>query len=183
MSHFLRSTTHIPRRSIHNTVTELPGRYRTKSMAYPTNPSPITDLLSALPTKFSEAKQSGQLFFFPSQAKDVYSNGKRVGSRTSGYLLYSNDQFNIRSCPALLDKQKAKEEALAEAQSESTTSPDHKRQKREEVEKVENKQNATEPFRPPYVPELYLGCLEGIENEPGMSILVCFFLRLVLCPS
>jgi ATP adenylyltransferase len=35
-----------------------------------------------------------------------------------------------------------------------------------------DKQNMEEPFRPPYVPELYLGCLEGLEGEEGMSILV-----------
>jgi len=33
-------------------------------------------------------------------------------------------------------------------------------------------QNKKEPFRPPYVPELYVGCLEGLEGEEGMSILV-----------
>jgi hypothetical protein len=48
------------------------------AMAYPTNPSNPTDLLSALPERFEQARQSGQLFFFPSQAKDVYSGGKRV---------------------------------------------------------------------------------------------------------
>lgn len=48
------------------------------AMAYPTNPSTPTDLLSALPERFEQARQSGQLFFFPSQAKDVYSGGKRV---------------------------------------------------------------------------------------------------------
>lgn len=47
-------------------------------MAYPTNPSSPTDLLSALPDKFEAARQSGQLFFFPSEDKDVYSGGKRV---------------------------------------------------------------------------------------------------------
>ena len=34
------------------------------------------------------------------------------------------------------------------------------------------KQNAKEPFKPPYVEELYVGTLEGIEGEEGMSILV-----------
>jgi ATP adenylyltransferase len=57
-------------------------------------------------------------------------------------------------------------------------SPDPKRQKRE-VQNGEtvDKQKAQEPFKPPYVPELYLGCLEGIEGEPGMSILVSQFLE------
>jgi hypothetical protein len=41
-------------------------------------PSTPTDLLTALPAKFQEAQQSGQLFFFPSQAKDIYSQGKRA---------------------------------------------------------------------------------------------------------
>ena len=38
------------------------------------------------------------------------------------------------------------------------------------------KQNAKEPFKPPYVEELYVGTLEGIEGEEGMSILVGSFL-------
>ena len=33
-------------------------------------------------------------------------------------------------------------------------------------------QNQEEPFKPPYIPELYLGCLDGLEGEEGMSILV-----------
>jgi hypothetical protein len=45
---------------------------------YPDTPSTPTDLLTALPAKFQEAQQSGQLFFFPSQAKDIYSQGKRA---------------------------------------------------------------------------------------------------------
>jgi ATP adenylyltransferase len=48
-------------------------------MAYPNNPSSPTDILSNLPAKFEEARKSGQLFFFPSEAKDVYSAGHRVG--------------------------------------------------------------------------------------------------------
>ena len=51
---------------------------RTMSHVNPTNPQSPTDLLSALPEKFEQARQSGQLFYFPSQAKDVYSKGKRV---------------------------------------------------------------------------------------------------------
>lgn len=52
-------------------------------------------------------------------------------------------------------------------------SPEAKRQKRDTQEgEAGHKQNAQEPFKPPYVPELYLGCVEGIEGEPGMSILV-----------
>ena len=53
-------------------------------------------------------------------------------------------------------------------------SPEAKRQKRDTQEgEPGHKQNAQEPFKPPYVPELYLGCVEGLEGEPGMSILVC----------
>lgn len=51
---------------------------RTIMSVYPDNPSSLTDLLTALPAKFEEARQSGQLFFFPSQSKDVYSMGRRV---------------------------------------------------------------------------------------------------------
>lgn len=83
-------------------------------------------------------------------------------------------QFNLRSCPALLDKQKAKKEALA-AQTQTQTegqSPEPKRVRRESNDGESGKQNAAEPFKPPYVEELYVGTLEGIEGEEGMSILV-----------
>ena len=49
-----------------------------QNMAYPNNPSSAEDLLSALPAKFEQARQSGQLYFFPSQARDVFSEGRRV---------------------------------------------------------------------------------------------------------
>jgi ATP adenylyltransferase len=76
-------------------------------------------------------------------------------------------KFNLRSCPALLDKQKAKKEALA-AQTQNESSPEAKRPRRDS----DGKQNVKEPFKPPYVEELYVGTLEGIEGEEGMSILV-----------
>jgi ATP adenylyltransferase len=66
-----------------------------------------------------------------------------------------------------LDKQKAKKEALA-AQTQTESSPEAKRPRRES----DGKQNVKEPFKPPYVEELYVGTLEGIEGEEGMSILV-----------
>jgi len=45
---------------------------------YPNEPSSPTDILTHLPAKFEEARRSGQLFFFPSNAKDIYSKDKRV---------------------------------------------------------------------------------------------------------
>lgn len=53
---------------------------RQHAMAYPINHSNPTDLLSKLPEKFDEARSSGQLFYFPSEAKDVISQGRRVRS-------------------------------------------------------------------------------------------------------
>jgi ATP adenylyltransferase len=47
-------------------------------MAFPTNPVSPTEILSNLPAKFDEARSSGQLFFFPSEAKDVYAGAHRV---------------------------------------------------------------------------------------------------------
>jgi ATP adenylyltransferase len=72
-----------------------------------------------------------------------------------------------------LDKQKAKKEVLAaqtqnQSQSQGEGSPEAKRPRRDS----DGKQNAKEPFKPPYVEELYVGTLEGIEGEEGMSILV-----------
>ncbi|WVQ82947.1 hypothetical protein IAT38_005083 [Cryptococcus sp. DSM 104549] len=144
-------------------------------MAYPTDPSTPTDLLSKLPQKFEEARSSGQLFFFPSEAKDVYSEGRR---------------FNLRLCPALQDKAKAKADALAAIRSgpeDKDGSPDKKRPRRDagDAEPV-NKQDESEPFKPPYVPELFVGCLEGLEGEKAMSILLNKYALLpehmLLCP-
>nr|XP_019014367.1 uncharacterized protein I206_00449 [Kwoniella pini CBS 10737]OCF53148.1 hypothetical protein I206_00449 [Kwoniella pini CBS 10737] len=143
-------------------------------MAYPNNPSSPTDLLSALPAKFEQARKSGQLYFFPSEARDVYSQGRR---------------FNLRLCPALQDKQKAKSDALAavqieHGQSSESGSPDRKRPRKDGNENPD-KQNAEEPFKPPYVEELYVGCLKGLEGEEGMSILVSYSLlpeHILLCP-
>nr|XP_019048580.1 hypothetical protein I302_02352 [Kwoniella bestiolae CBS 10118]OCF27510.1 hypothetical protein I302_02352 [Kwoniella bestiolae CBS 10118] len=143
-------------------------------MAYPNNPSSPTDVLSALPAKFEEAKKSGQLYFFPSEARDVYSQGRR---------------FNLRLCPALQDKQKAKSDALEAVKAEnggsSSGSPDRKRARTESTA-AGDKQNTEEPFKPPYVEELYVGCLEGLEGEEGMSVLLNKYSLLpehiLLCP-
>lgn len=96
------------------------------------------------------------------------------------YKSHSNIwQFNVRLCPALQDKAKAKADALAAIRAEKDGSPDKKRPRvTNEDDKVElvNKQNELEPFKPPYVPELFVGSLEGFEGEEGMSILVSKFL-------
>lgn len=70
-------------------------------------------------------------------------------------LLIQLIQFNIRLCPALQDKAKAKQEVLAQA-------PEAKRQKTE----------TKEPFKPPYVPELFVGAVKGLDGEDDMSVLV-----------
>ncbi|WVQ74023.1 hypothetical protein IAR50_003604 [Cryptococcus sp. DSM 104548] len=146
-------------------------------MAYPTSPQDPLELLDKLPEKFEEARKSGQLFFFPSEAKDIYNSGKK---------------FNIRLCPALQDKAKAKSDALAAVKAEREDgSPDKKRPRttssaKRDVKVPEDKQNAQEPFKPPYVPELFVGSLKGIDGEEGMSILLNKYAVLpnhfLLCP-
>ncbi|WWC85676.1 uncharacterized protein L201_000542 [Kwoniella dendrophila CBS 6074] len=146
-------------------------------MAYPNNPASPTDLLSGLPAKFEEARKSGQLYFFPSEARDIYSQGRR---------------FNLRLCPALQDKQKAKNDALeavkAENGNDSSSSPERKRPRTDNSnnDEPENKQNSEEPFKPPYVKELFIGCLNGLDGEEGMSILLNKYSLLpehiLLCP-
>ncbi|KAK4687820.1 sulfate adenylyltransferase (ADP) / ATP adenylyltransferase, partial [Tremellales sp. Uapishka_1] len=131
-------------------------------MAYPTTPSTPAELLELLPSKFEAARKSGQLFFFPSQAKSIESQGRH---------------FNLRICPALLDKAKALSEALAQVEPE---------RKRLRLDDAADKQNKEDPFKPPYVEELYVGCLKGLENEKGMSILLNKYSLLpehfLLCP-
>ncbi|ORX34968.1 hypothetical protein BD324DRAFT_633405 [Kockovaella imperatae] len=152
---------------------------RTSRMAYPSTSSSPSEILSILPDKFESARMSGELFYFPSTAKNVQSSGRR---------------FNICCSPALLNKEKAKADILASVASES--SPDHKRQR---IEKQNNDggadqssghkslQNPTEPFKPPYSPDLYVGHLEGIDGEPGMSILLNKYAvlrdHILLCPT
>lgn len=96
------------------------------------------------------------------------------------YKLHSNIwQFNVRICPALQDKAKAKADALAAIRAENDGSPDKKRPRvanEGNKDGLLNKQNEQEPFKPPYVPELFVGSLEGFEGEEGMSILVSKFL-------
>lgn len=48
-------------------------------------------------------------------------------------------------------------------------SPEAKRQRTDEDE---SKQNAKEPFKPPYVPELFVGAVKGLDGEADMSVLV-----------
>lgn len=98
------------------------------------------------------------------------------GPRYTMYKPLSNIlQFNVRICPSLQNKAKAKEDALAAVRAEKDGSPDKKRPRVANEDKEEepvNKQNELEPFKPPYVPELFVGSLEGLEGEEGMSILV-----------
>lgn len=99
-------------------------------------------------------------------------------------------QFNIRLCPALQDKSKAKAEVLAKvgaSASSESGSPDAKRQRIDPDTGASSngtapaqsssgagvsKQNSKEPFKPPYVPELFVGSVKGLEGEQDMSILV-----------
>lgn len=72
----------------------------------------------------------------------------------------------------MLDKDKATKEALDSVKDEGNSSPERKRIKVDEAETKKDTQNKKEPFKPPYVPELYVGCVPGLEGEDGMSILV-----------
>ncbi|KAL7420288.1 bifunctional AP-4-A phosphorylase/ADP sulfurylase [Cryptotrichosporon argae] len=146
-------------------------------MAYPTHPSAPGVLLAALPAKFAAAQASGELFYFPSEARDVTSSSRR---------------FTLRICEALQDKAKAKADALARVD-KTERSSDAKRSRRDDAA-ADGQQDGgggdeggkAEPFRPPYVPELYVGCLEGFEGEEGMSVLLNKYAvlpeHILLCP-
>jgi hypothetical protein len=71
--------------------------------------------------------------------------------------LISASQFEVRICPALKDKRKSKEEVLAKVGV-----------KLDQEDKCEK----SSPFEPPYVEELHVGELEGIDGEEGMAVLV-----------
>jgi hypothetical protein len=55
----------------------------THIMAYPSETSSATDLLTALPDKFERARASGELLYFESTAKDIRSQGRRVSHEMS----------------------------------------------------------------------------------------------------
>lgn len=65
-------------------------------------------------------------------------------------LAQLTDQFQIRLCPALAQKPMG--------------NVDKDRPKDDEPK--------TSPFQPPYIPDLYVGSLEGVDGEKNMSVLV-----------
>ena len=59
-------------------------------------------------------------------------------------------------------------------------SPDSKLPKLSHADaEASGSQNEEEPFKPPYVPELFVGFLKGLEGEEGMSILVSSVLEAI----
>lgn len=60
---------------------------------YPTTKSSANDVLSALPAKFETAKSSGELFFFPSSARDFQSEGRRVSQSLSTHCSNSHSSM------------------------------------------------------------------------------------------
>ncbi|KAJ9121757.1 hypothetical protein QFC22_002379 [Naganishia vaughanmartiniae] len=114
----------------------------------------VKSAISNLTPKFNKARQSGALYFFDSEVKDVEQNERR---------------FQIRICPALLDKSKAKAEAEAKvrAQQANSTSDGTATTTKDNAEEKEK----SSPFEPPYVEDLFVGELEGLEGEDGMVVL------------
>lgn len=91
-------------------------------------------------------------------------------------------QFQIRICPALNDKAKAKAEADAKIRaqqekgktsSESTKNVSNRSEQSLTVPLTkETAAEKSSPFEPPYVEDLFIGELEGLEGEEGMVALV-----------
>lgn len=91
-------------------------------------------------------------------------------------------QFQIRICPALKDKAKAKAEADAktraqqekgETSSELTQSASNDNGNSLTVPLTkETAGEKSSPFEPPYIEDLFVGELEGLEGEEGMVALV-----------
>jgi ATP adenylyltransferase len=71
--------------------------------------------------------------------------------------LFCLPQFEVRVCPALQDKAKAKQEADAKVGKSSD-------------DEAESKKSS--PFEPPYIEDLFVGDVEGTEGEEGMVMLV-----------
>ncbi|KAJ9102558.1 hypothetical protein QFC21_002959 [Naganishia friedmannii] len=122
----------------------------------------IKSVISNLTPKFNKARQSGALYFFDSEVKDVEQNERR---------------FQIRICPALLDKSKAKAEAEAKVRAQQANStpkgtaatPGVAKDNAKKINSEEKEKRS--PFEPPYVEDLFVGELEGLEGEDGMVVL------------
>ncbi|BEI90381.1 uncharacterized protein CcaverHIS019_0304510 [Cutaneotrichosporon cavernicola] len=115
------------------------------------------DILARLPAAFDAARKAGDLVFYDSTVRSVPGEFP----------------FEIRTAPALGEKKAATEEA------ESPEGPETKRKRVDAPERPS-------PFRPPYVPGLYVGSVAGVEGEVDMSVLLNKFSLLpehfLLCP-
>ncbi|WOO84611.1 Protein APA1 [Vanrija pseudolonga] len=112
-------------------------------MAQPTERASPADILARLPASFAAAKESGDLYFFPSTSRNV-----------AGQF-----PFNITICPAIGAKKAA---APAEE-------PAHESKR---VRTAETSADRPSPFRPPYVPGLYVGAFAGVDGEETTAVLL-----------
>ncbi|KLT41632.1 hypothetical protein CC85DRAFT_275746 [Cutaneotrichosporon oleaginosum] len=123
----------------------------------PTTPVKPADILARLPGAFDAAHKAGDLIFFDSSVRTVHGEFP----------------FEVRTAPALGEKKKA-----AEAQ-EGPEGPETKRKRVDAPERPS-------PFRPPYVPGLYVGSVAGVDGEVNQSVLLNKFAILpqhfLLCP-
>ncbi|GMK56959.1 hypothetical protein CspeluHIS016_0307990 [Cutaneotrichosporon spelunceum] len=112
----------------------------------PTSPVNPSDVLAHLPAAFEAARKSGDLVFYDSTVRTVPGEFP----------------FEIRTSPALGEKQAA---AAASKEAEGPEGPEVKRKRVDVPERPS-------PFRPPYVPTLYVGSVAGVDGEVNMSVLL-----------
>lgn len=111
------------------------------------NQTMAANILARLPASFEKARESGDLFFFPSTIQTFEDpSGLEVCTDFISYMVFSDPcvnsptQFQIRVCPAL-----QKKPTLPVAHFE----PEHDGEAKPE--------GKSDPFKPPYNPNLFLG--------------------------
>lgn len=75
---------------------------------------------------------------------------------------HSSPQFQVRTCPALSQKTK---------EPDTPPKPEAKRTRVDAAERPS-------PFRPPYVPGLFVGALDGVDGEEKTSVIVRGYTKL-----
>ncbi|KAI0793174.1 HIT-like domain-containing protein [Abortiporus biennis] len=104
-------------------------------------PTIYSEIISKLPEGFNKANESGDLLFFPSTLHKHAENGV---------------EFEIRLCPALQEKPNI---------------PAPRFDSEEDQKKAELHGKKTDPFAPPYVPNLLIGELKDEEEDAEYVVL------------
>ncbi|TCD60737.1 bifunctional AP-4-A phosphorylase/ADP sulfurylase [Steccherinum ochraceum] len=112
------------------------------------------EVIASLPERFTKAKESGDLLFFPSTVHNHVENGIEVSSFPSVIEALGVEVMKPALPTPHFDAEKDQSKA--------------------------NKKSKSDPFAPPYVPGLYLGELKDVEEDTDY---VVFFNKFSIVPN